>query len=190
MTRLSSKGAARPLTQDEIRRLTAAASPRDRAIVWCCLGSGLRVGEACRLLVGQLDPSGSIVVDWDSAKSRETRRVFLSLEARPYVLAWLEERGSQDPNAPLFPSRKGGEPIRSGSQLIEQLMLKAGIFGASSHSLRRTHATGLRDQGADIQVVKTQLGHSGIQVTETYLEFYPRRHREQVESLRLLGGGV
>lgn len=190
MARLDAKGPARPLTQDEIRRLLAVASPRDTAIIWCCLGAGLRVGEACRLLVGQLDPSGSIVVDKHSAKSRKTRTVYLSGEAKPYVLAWLEERGTSNPHAPLFPSRKGGSPIRSGSQLIEQPMLKAGIFGASSHSLRRTHATGLRDQGADIQVVKTQLGHSGIQVTETYLEFYPRRHREQVESLRLLGRDV
>lgn len=186
MTRLASKGAARPLTQDEIRRLTLNASPRDRAIIWCCLGAGLRVGEACRLLVGQLDPSGSIVVDKHSAKSRQTRTVYLSDEAKPHVLAWLDQRGTQDPTALLFPSRKGAKAIRSGSQLIEQAMLKAGIYGASSHSLRRSHATGLRDQGADLQVVKTQLGHSGIQVTEAYLEFYPRRHREQVESLRLL----
>lgn len=186
MTRLGSKGAARPLTKDEIRRLTTSASPRDRAIIWCCLGAGLRVGEACRLLVGQLDPCGSIVVDRHSAKSRETRTVFLSDEAKPFVLEWLSLRGPVAPQLPLFPSRKGGQPIKSGSQLVEQLMSKCGIVGASSHSLRRTHATGLRDQKADLQVVKTQLGHSSIQVTETYLAFYPHRHREQVAGLTLL----
>jgi integrase/recombinase XerD len=185
-----SKGPARPLLPEEIGRLTHAASPRDRAILWCCLGAGLRISEACKLRVGDLGSDGSILIDARHAKSRKPRRVYLSEEAKPYVLAWLEQRGSHDPKAPLFPSRKGGTPIQSGSQLVEQLMARAGIYGASSHSLRRTHATGLRDQGADLQVVKTQLGHSGIQVTETYLEFYPRRHREQVESLTLLGSSV
>lgn len=178
-------GAARPLTGHEIARLTAAASLRDRAMVWCCLGGGLRIGEACSLDIGSVDPDGSILIMASKAKSRRSRRVYLSDEALFHLRAWLACAENEDRGAPLFPSRKGGTYIRSGSQLVEQLMIKCGIRGASSHSLRRTHATGLRDQGSDLLIARAQLGHSSIATTEVYLQTYPRQQREEVARLKL-----
>jgi len=178
-------GPARPLTGHEISRLTAQASSRDRALVWCCLGGGLRVGEACSLDVGNVDPDGSILIEARKSKSRKSRRVFLSDEALVHLRAWIATLMSPEPCQPLFPSRKGGQHIKSGSQLVEQLMLRCGIHGASSHSLRRTHASGLRDQGSDLLVARAQLGHASIATTERYLQFYPAQHREEVKRLQL-----
>jgi integrase/recombinase XerD len=181
-----SKGPARALTSDEITRLTALAGPRDRALIWCCLGAGLRAGEATTLQVGHIGSDGSVLVEAQHAKSGKSRRVFLSDEALVHLRAWTDLHPLRhDFRAPLFPSRKGGAPIKSGSQLVEQLMLRAGVLGASSHSLRRTHATGLRDQGADLLVVRAQLGHSSIAVTERYLQFFPAEQRESVRKLKL-----
>jgi site-specific recombinase XerD len=72
-----------------------------------------------------------------------------------------------------------------GSRLVQGLMEAAGVLGASSHSLRRSHAHRLRDQGADLMVIKVQLGHSSISVTEKYMAVYPREQRETVARLQL-----
>jgi integrase/recombinase XerD len=90
-----------------------------------------------------------------------------------------------DPSEPLFPSRKGGGCVRCGSQLVEQLMLRCGVRGASSHSLRRSHASGLRDQGSDLLIARAQLGHASIATTDVYLQAYPRQQREEVKRLKL-----
>lgn len=180
------KGAARALTTEEIARLTQAASPRDRGLIWCCLGAGLRVGEATTLLVGHVGSDGSLLIEARHAKSRRSRRAYLSDEALEHLQRWLAQHpDGRNPRAALFPSRKGGGPVKSGSQLVEQLLERAAVSGASSHSLRRTHATGLRDQGADLLVVRAQLGHASIAVTQRYLEFYPHQHRESVRKLTL-----
>ena len=186
MTRLNSTGQARALTRDEIQRLHECASPRDRAILWTCLGGGLRIGETCRLLVGQLGSDWGVTIDRHSAKGKKTRKVFISLEARPYIQAWVGTRGLCREGDYLYPSRKGGY-VEHGSQLVEQLMMRAGVRGASSHSLRRTHAQALRAQHADLEVIKAQMGHSSIAVTERYLSQYPLNHQAHVERLVLLG---
>lgn len=178
-------GPARPLTGYEIVRLTAAASLRDRALIWCCLGGGLRVGEACSLVIGAVDPEGSILIEARQAKGRRSRRIFLSDEALIHLHAWMATLTTATPASPVFPSRKGGAHIKSGSQLVEQLMLRCGIRGASSHSLRRTHATGLRDQGSDLLIARAQLGHASIATTEIYLQAYPCQQREEVRRLKL-----
>lgn len=185
LTSSKATGPARPLTGHEIARLTAAASLRDRALIWCCLGGGLRIGEACSLTIGAVDPEGSILIEARKTKSRKTRRVFLSDEGLFHLHAWMATLKSPEPSQPLFPSRKGAQHIKSGSQLVEQLILRCGIHGASSHSLRRTHATGLRDQGSDLLIARAQLGHASIATTEIYLQAYPYKQRGEVKRLKL-----
>jgi integrase/recombinase XerD len=158
-------------------------SRRDRALLWCCLGAGLRIGEACKLRRGDLGSDGGLLIERSRAKSKKSRRVYLSPQARAIVQEWYESLPSQDPGAALFPSRKGGGHIKLGSRLVENLLASAGIRGATSHSLRRTHATRLRDNHADVQSIKAQLGHSSIAITERYMEVYPHRQRDDVAGL-------
>lgn len=173
-------GPARPLTQDEVWRLLSVCGPRDQAIVWCCLGGGLRVGEAIKLRVGDVGSDGSLLIEARRTKGRKSRHVYLSPQAWSVVREWAA--GRSDPTAPLFPSRKGGF-IRLGSRLIDHLMAAASIRGASSHSLRRSHATQLRDTKGQLQSIRAQLGHSSIATTERYLHWYPEHQREDVERL-------
>lgn len=183
----SGSGPARPLTADEIERLTAATSLRDRALVWLCLGGGLRVGEACSLLIGHCASDGSILIERSRAKSKKSRRVYLSGQALIHFQNWLATRPNAEPSQPVFPSRKGQGCMTAcwASRLVDGLMGAAGVFGASSHSLRRSHANGLRRQGTDIMVISHQLGHASIEVTGRYLQLSPAEHKEQVERLKL-----
>jgi len=183
---------ARPLLDHEIQSLTGEASPRDRALIWLCLGAGLRAQEAAGARVGHLNSDGSLKVPEETAKGERSRLVYLSEQAHNILLAWISNLRDSSPEAPMFPSRKRKhgqlQCLQPGTvvDLVKDLMVQAGITGASSHSLRRTHATRLRDTtDADLVLIKAQLGHSSLVVTERYLEVTPARHREIVRELKV-----
>jgi|SRR6185312_1208506 len=178
---------ARPLLAHEIARLLIGCSPRDRALMWCCLGAGLRAAEAAALRVGDVGQDGAVEVH--TAKGGEPRRVYLTGQALEAVMQWratLEFRGDLDP---LFPSRKkrNGRPQSitgaSAVDLVKHLMEQAGVSNASSHSLRRTHAQRLEETGSNPRIIQRQLGHKQLNTTETYLAAYPPKYRETVREL-------
>lgn len=179
--------AARPLQSYEIQRLTQGCTARDRALVWCCLGAGLRAAEAAALQVGDVAPDGAVLVR--HGKGDRERLVYLTGQALEAVNQHRATLEFQEPGDPLFPSRKrrAGRPTAmlptSAVNLIGQLMAERGIGNASSHSLRRTHAQGLEAQGASVRVIQRQLGHRSIHTTELYLAAEPPHHRAQVRAL-------
>lgn len=182
---------ARPLLDVEVLRLTRGCTARDRAIVWCCLGAGLRAAEATALCCGDVGEDGAVLVR--DGKGGEPRIVYLSgqaLEAVSQHRITLECRADDDP---LFPSRKRrrGRPCpmnpTSAVDLIKRLMLEAGISNASSHSLRRTHAQALEERGVSPRIIQRQLGHKRLETTTEYLAAYPPGHREAVRQLEFSG---
>jgi integrase/recombinase XerD len=173
------------LTQLETHRLAHETDARERAFLWLGLGAGLRVGEICGLKRSYIASDLSIEVPKKLAKSDRTRRVYLSQAAKLYLQLYLDQVPHSAPDEPLFPSRTGGGHMKPswGSRYVQAIFQRCGITGASSHSLRRTHANGLRLQGSDILVIKQQLGHASIQTTEEYLELMPAEQPEEVERL-------
>ncbi len=69
-------------------------------------------------------------------------------------------------------------------QLVDKMLKDGGIANASSHSMRRTHANTLRCNGADLMVIKEQLGHSSLSVTQRYFETDPLEVQAAVDRLR------
>lgn len=164
-------GPARELTTPEIERLTkCTSSPRDLALIWLCLGGGLRIGEACSMTRARLGSDGSVLVEASLAKSGRSRRCYLTPQATRHLKVYLDSR-KDDTSEALFPSRSGGGCMTAnwGVRLVERLLEEAGIVGASSHSLRRTHANTCRRNGIDITIISSQLGHSSLSTTAMYL---------------------
>jgi integrase/recombinase XerD len=185
----SSTGPARELTKAEIKRLTLCIdgrhAARDRALVHLCLGAGLRISEACSLRVEDVEAGNTLVVQAHNAKSGKARRVYLSEEAQRYVSEYLAERGSCAHGAPLLLSQKGshmhaGYAVRLFKRLAEQ----AAVKGATSHSMRRTHANSLRRNGVQLIVIQIQLGHQHLETTSRYLSASPEEHAAAIAGLK------
>nr|WP_229502186.1 tyrosine-type recombinase/integrase [Telluria cellulosilytica] len=61
---------------------------------------------------------------------------------------------------------------------VSKLYRDAGIRGGSSHSGRRTMASRLLQQGADVEIVQLLLGHAELDHVRPYLQVSPRRLEE------------
>ncbi len=157
---------------------------RDRAILELLYSSGLRVSELVGLNWRQLDLDLGIVRVM--GKGRKERIVPVGTKAVRALEAYLEERGTQEGNEPVFVNSLGGRlTARSVGRLMKKYARHSGIFRkASPHSLRHTFATHLLDAGADIREIQEMLGHSSLSTTQRYthistgrlMEVYDKAH--------------
>jgi len=164
------------LSESQARGLVAAPSAdsligkRDRAILELLYGSGIRLGEAARADVSDLDlREGVLLVR--SGKGRKDRvvpvegRAALALdtylgEARPEVVKRV------DPG--LFISRHGGRLSLVGLRAVVRRHGRAIDVDLSPHALRHTCATHLLRGGADVRHVQELLGHRSLSTTALY----------------------
>ena len=81
-----------------------------------------------------------------------------------------------DPNAPVFPSRKKGGHLNPASawRIVKKAAAQAGIDGnVSPHWLRHAHASHALERGAPVALVRDTLGHSSVSTTNGYLHARP-----------------
>jgi DNA repair protein RadC len=81
---------------------------------------------------------------------------------------------------PLFLSQKGGEITRQHAhEILNQAFTTAKLQGkVSAHSLRKTYANKLLQQGGNLYAVKEALGHASVQTTQDYLGIGEEQLRE------------
>lgn len=122
------------------------------------------------MTMGHVTPK-AVRVEKSRAKGKESRWCRLAPTAVKHLQAYLATRPDAAPHEALFPSRKGGACMRPnwGVRLVDGLLEAAGIQGASSHSLRRSHANTLRRAGVDLTIIQGQLGHQDLATTAEYL---------------------
>jgi integrase/recombinase XerD len=163
-------------SREEVRRLLKAVrSLKYRTILTLAYGAGLRVSEVCQLQVPDID-SEQMVVHIRGAKGGKDRLVPLS----PRMLAalrryWVKAR---PPRSCLFPGRRPERPITKDAvrKVLKCAVKDAGLTKQlSPHSLRHGFATHLLEDGEDIRVLQSILGHSHIQTTAHYARVTTRR---------------
>ena len=147
------------LSKDEvIALLDALPNLKHRAILTTLYSGGLRVGEALRLRLRNVD-SGRMMIRIEQGKGRKDRYTMLSpklLETLRHY--WLEYR----PATWLFPGRDPSRPIsrEAVEKVVRRAREKAGIGKhISPHSLRHAFATHLLERGMNIRVIQRLLGH-------------------------------
>jgi integrase/recombinase XerD len=182
------------LSRDEVARLIeSAANLRHRTILMTLYSTGMRRSELCHLRPEDIDKE-RMVVRIRQGKGGKDREVPLS----PKLLQQLRiyYRSVKRRNGRLFPSlqtRRPEEPITHKAvwHACREATRRAGITKAvHPHTLRHSFATHLFDNGAELPVIQTLLGHADPRDTMIYLHLATRKLREApnpLETLRLPG---
>ena len=155
---------------------------RNKALLLTGFWSGMRVGEIASLRVADVvNTDGSIRAEIrlsaEQTKGRHPRTVFLPEKLRLQLQQYMAARGATRPEHPLFVT--AGRRAFSANVLTQHffwLFKRAGIAGASSHSMRRNFLTSLASKGISIRVLASLAGHRSIQVTMKYLDASDDRH--------------
>jgi len=165
---------------------------RDRAMLECLYGAGLRVSELCALPLAAVDRRRGLLRVL--GKGRRERLVPLgepalaALEAylataRPALARKAGKKG-RGPGDAIFLSNRGSAMTRQNFFLrLRSLARQAGIAAdrVSPHVLRHAFATDLLEGGADLRSVQAMLGHADLSTTQIYTHVSRRRLRETVE---------
>lgn len=159
-------------------------------------GCGLRVSEACGLLIKDIDfKNDEILIHGKGKKDRyvpmhegvkSSLKEYISY-ARNYLL------GEDNQNRFVFINYKGTTLTPRGVRVIlKKIIEKTGeTFKISPHMLRHSFATHLLDNGADLRSVQELLGHENISTTQiythvskegvkkAYMKAHPRAHKNK-----------
>jgi len=152
------------LTKDEVKRLIDATdNVKSRLIISMLYSTGLRVSEVVKLKVTDIDFSEN--TGWvRSGKGAKDRIFSLSGSLSKEVEEYLKERQ----NFYIFSKQ---EPLttRNIQKIIALTKKRANIDKkVTPHTLRHSFATHLLEQGTDIRVIQTLLGHASLNTTQVY----------------------
>lgn len=192
------------LTIAQARRLMAAPYPesaiglRDRAVLELLYGTGLRLGEAARTDVTDLDlRSGLLLVR--NGKGRKDRIVPVCGGAASALTRYVTESRPELAtriDAALFLSRDGARLGAAGVRARIQYYGRRIGVRLTPHTLRHTCATHLLRGGADLRHVQALLGHRRLTTTALYTRVaiadlrdviarcHPRMHRRRRSTRR------
>jgi len=136
----------------------------------------MRVGEIASLSLGDVrNADGTIKSEVRltaaQTKGRQPRTVFLPQKLREELAAYLAPRGELPGSHPLFVTA-GRRPFSANvmAQHFHYLFKRAGIAGASSHSMRRSFITTLATKGIGVRVLASLAGHRSIAITQKYID--------------------
>ncbi len=185
---------AKTLTAEELRRVldyvaTRKHSVRNRTLVLTSFYSGCRVGELSSLLYSDVVDSDGKVRDEirlraEDTKTKEARVVFVNAKLRKELQHYVNFYKAKNSNSKFFYSQKStsnGFTANTLTQFFHYLYKRAGIFGASSHSGRRTFITRLANQGVGVRVLMSLAGHRNISTTQAYIDVNDDMKRKAVE---------
>lgn len=173
-------GSAAVLTAEQLDQLLEAApSPRYRALWAIQRWTAGRVSECLALCWG--DMNGSVTFRAANTKTKTTRQVptavRLEAELQAYRLAWATEHGHPPTKGEvLFPAR-GSTTSPMSTQAADKALRATcealGLEGVSTHSFRRSFATGALRRGVDLPTIQRVTGHKNLGSLGHYLEVDP-----------------
>ncbi len=185
---------AKTLTQQELRRVldyiaTRKHASRNKAMLMTTFLSGMRVGEVaslryCDVVDGDGKIRDEIMLSAQQTKGNEARVVFVSERLRKELTSYIKVYSPANTNQKLFYSQKeasDGFSANTLTQLFHYLYQKCGIYGASSHSGRRTFITTLANKGISVRILASLAGHKNISTTQCYIDVNDEMKRKAVE---------
>ena len=155
---------------------------RDKAILEVLYGCGLRVSEACGLMVSHVDfDKGFVRV---VGKGDKERLVPIGEPALDALTEWLSVRPAPAPGCEDFAFlNRFGKPLSRVSvfKMVKDRAMLAGVRkDISPHTFRHSFATHLVENGADLRVVQEMLGHESVLTTEIYTHIDSQTWQKEV----------
>lgn len=183
------RGPAKPITDQQFAALMAdvirqSRSPEsDRAKLLLSFKAGLRIGEIAELKLSACrDASGGVgsklQVHGAYSKSLMSREIPLHSELRDALEA-IQAKYPQATHVAFSIAASGRLRRQKASNLanwFKRMYVRAGLYGCSSHSGRRTFATKVaRSLGPNhsLEDLKKLLGHRELSSTQCYIEPSP-----------------
>ncbi|MEZ4554561.1 MAG: tyrosine-type recombinase/integrase [Dehalococcoidia bacterium] len=158
---------------------------RDRALLELLYGAGLRVSEAARVDLADLDLANRQVRV--TGKGQKTR-ICLYGQPASLALTMYLERGRPElmtgAQPALFIGREGRRlAVRSIQALVRRYGTQAAIpQRIHPHLLRHSFATHMIERSADLRVVQALLGHASADTTQIYTAVTGQGHAQLVTS--------
>ena len=157
--------------------LTKNLSPTALCIL-LSLYTGLRVGEVCGLMWGDIDFEKSLItirrtvqrIRTESHKTRiiadtpKSRTSCRTIPISKFIMKLLRESRSADNHYVLSNSEIVIEP-RTLQRRFKQILKKADLPSVSYHSLRHAFATNCLQAGFDVKTLSEILGHASVETT-------------------------
>ena len=151
-----------------------ATGRRDRMFFRLVYACGLRIGEAVRLRMGD--------INWEEGwlravgKGDKERRLYL----KPYLVAELRAYAEQnDLEGYLFPGGAGHITVWNMRRQLKKYVEKAGLPGhITPHTLRHSIAVHYLMGGAPITFIQGLLGHESLTTTGIYTQLVDQMAKE------------
>ena len=149
------------------------------------LFSGIRIGEICGLVWGDLDfvnntlsinRTAQRIKNIDDNSNTKTKLVVdkpktessIRVIPLPEILISILKEYKQDDNIYIFSNSSTiPKDPRTVEKYFASVLKRIGIKQLKFHSLRHTFATRLREQKVDIKVISELLGHSDWKITQS-----------------------
>jgi len=152
---------------------------RDRAIMELLYSTAIRRKELLMLELTDLDQENNLLFV-RHGKGEEQRVVPIGSRARQWLEKYIKEvreiHSKKHPQAPWLFLSPARQPLSTDiiRNLLRKYREKTGITTkVSTHTFRRSCATHLLQQGADVRYVQQLLGHKSIRTTQWYLNVMP-----------------
>ena len=175
-----------PYTQDEVKRLLDACqstqvqkhngqkykirrpnADRDKTILLILLDTGIRLGELCRLRVGDINlENGEVYIrsHRDGRKSK-SRTVYIGARTKQAVWKYVARlQANPDQTMPLFELKDS-----SIHWLIKRIGKNAHVPNTYPHKFRHTFAVNYLRNGGDVFSLQRLLGHATLNMTRQYV---------------------
>jgi site-specific recombinase XerD len=159
---------------DVVRRLLAACPDtyegrRNKALVALLADSGLRISEALRLRIEDVN-FASRVLAVRAGKGQKDGVGFFGAETAQMLRAWLQARRDAVGEDFLF-THAGGRPLVRdyGTHLLHRLSVRGGLpRKLGPHALRHYAATSILRQTGDLELVRQVLRHESLAMALRY----------------------
>jgi len=169
------------LSEAEITLLIdATKNVREKAIISLLAYSGIRNKELCRLKVSDVN-LGENMLRVIQGKGMKDRLINISGDCSRIQIDYLNQFPRKADDYMFTTIKKGNRYDQSDLRKLVHVLAKRARINKRiyPHLLRHSLATNLLKRGANLYMIKEQLGHVFLETTATYLRTFPLNIRNQ-----------